>query len=503
MHYPQVLYLTRQFLPCTSTSYVVYRGMQQNKSASGQVSNITVPASWAVHELAGLRLPDERLMKRAQLIMTQLGQRPGASVPQACGGWSGAKAAYRFLANEAVDPQRLLAAHTEATVGRMQAHAVVLALQDTTTLNYSAHPQTRGLGPISNNRDKTLGLLLHSTLAVTVCGEPLGLLSAVASARDPRQFGSSRQAQRRNRLPLAQKESQRWLDSLGVCQTLALSSPNTTIINVADREGDIYELMARALLPNQGRPVHVLVRSQHNRNVQDQDQRLWKHLSRQPLAGTLTVRTPRQTGVASRVATLSIRFASVMLQAPGLKEGQPPLRLWAVEARQEHPPKGCAAIHWRLLTTWPVTTAQEAIEKTQWYGQRWQIEVLHKTLKSGCQVERRQLETAERLRRVLMLDLIVAWRVLQLRKAGRETPDASAESFLDEAEWTVLWRHFNRGATPAPGPPTLREAARWIGQLGGFLGRKSDGEPGPVVLWRGLQRLQDMTQTWRLLNTCG
>jgi transposase-like protein/transposase Tn5 family protein len=477
--------------------------MHKHKSASPRVSSVTNPAPWAVHELAGLGLPDERLIKRAQLIMTQMGQRPGASLPQACGGWSESKAAYRFLDNDAVDPQRLLAPHTEATVGRMRAHAVVLALQDTTTLNYSAHPQTQGLGPTGNNRDKTLGLLLHSTLAVTVGGEPLGLLSAVASARDPRQFGSSRQAQRRNRQPIAQKESRRWLESLSICQTLALACPNTTIINVADREGDSYELMAQALLPNQGRPVQVLVRSQHNRNVQSADQRLWKLLSGQPRAGTLTVRTPGKTGIASRVATLSIRLADVMLQAPCLKEDQPALKLWAVEAREEHPPKGCAPIHWRLLTTLPVTTAQEAIEKTQWYAQRWQIEVLHKTLKSGCNIEQRQLETAERLRRVLMLDLIVAWRVLQLRKAGRESPEASAETFLQEAKWTVLWRYFNRDATSAPRPPTLRQAARWIGQLGGFLGRKSDGQPGPVVLWRGLQRLQDLTQALILFNTCG
>ena len=477
--------------------------MHKKKSASCPVSNITVPAPWAVHALAGLRLSDERLMRRAQLIMTQMGQRPGDSLPQACGNWSQTKAAYRFLDNDAVDPQRLLAAHTEAALGRMRAHAVVLALQDTTTLNYSAHPQTQGLGPISNNRDKTVGLLLHSTLAVTVSGEPLGLLSAVARVRDPRQFGSSRRAQRRNGRPIAQKESRRWLESLSICQTLALACPHTTILNVADREGDIYEMLAQGLLPNEGRPVHVLVRSQHNRNLPGQDQRLWKHLGGQPLAGTMSVRTPRKTGVASRMATLSIRFAGVTLQAPCLKEGQPSLKIWAVEAREDHPPKGSAPIHWRLLTTLPVTTAQEAIEKTQWYGQRWQIEVLHKTLKSGCQVERRQLETAERLRRVLMLDLIVAWRVLHLRKAGRETPEASAESFLGEAEWTVLWRYFNRDATSHPRPPTFRQAARWIGQLGGFLGRKSDGEPGPVVLWRGLQRLHDMTQAWILLNTCG
>ena len=329
------------------------------------------------------------------------------------------------------------------------------------------------------------------------------MLSAAALARDPRRFGSSRQAQRRNRQPIAEKESQRWLDSLSACQKLAPACPNTLIVNVADREADIYELFALALRSGQDRPVHVLVRSQHNRQVPGPDKKLWKHLSRQPLAGKLTVQTPRQTGRASRRAILSIRFAAVRLPAPCLKEDQPGLNLWAVEAREEHPPKGCAPIHWRLLTTLPVASAPEAMEKVQWYAQRWQIEVLHKTLKSGCQVERRQLETAERLRRVLMLDLIVAWRVMHLCKGAREKPADSVRTWLEESEWTVLFCYFNRGRKASVRPPTLRQAVRWIGRLGGFLARRSDGEPGPTVLWRGLQRLQDLAQAWMLLNNCG
>jgi hypothetical protein len=470
-------------------------------SASCQPSYPTCPAAWAAHELAGVKLPDQRLIKRAQLIMTQLGDQPTASLPQACGGWSQTKAAYRFFDNEAVDAPALLAAHTQATVGRMQSHAVVLAVQDTTALNYSAHPRTQGLGPISNNRDQTVGLLLHSTLAVSVEGEPLGLLSAVAAARDGRDFGRS--SQRRNRQPIAEKESQRWLDSLTVCQTLAASCPHTLIVNLADREADIYELFAQALQLGPGRSVHLLVRSQHNRQVQGAEQRLWPHLSRQPVAGKMQVRQPRQRGGVGRVALLSVRFAPVTLRAPCLKEDQPSQRLWAVEAREAHPPKGSGPILWRLLTTLPVTRAGEAIEKVQWYAQRWKIEVLHKTLKSGCQVERRELETAARLRRVLMLDLIVAWRVMHLCQAARERPEAPAQSWLQQDEWAVLWRYFHRDQRAAPRPPTLREAARWIGQLGGFLARKSDGEPGVIVLWRGLQRLHDLTQTSRLLNNCG
>lgn len=128
--------------------------------------------------------------------------------------------------------------------------------------------------------------------------------------------------------------------------------------------------------------------------------------------------------------------------------------------------------------------------------------MLHKVLKSGCQIEQRQLETAVRLQRVLMMDLIVAWRVMLLNKAARAQPDASVADWLLETEWKVLWCYMKE-QPPPPQPPSLRQAVRWIGQLGGFIGRKSDGEPGPMVLWRGLLRLHDLANSWKLLKNMG
>jgi hypothetical protein len=459
-----------------------------------------IPAGWVVEELGGVSLGDRRLQQRAQIIMTQFSQQPTASIPQACGQWSDIKAAYRFFDNDLVEPEKLLAAHSQATVRRLQSHKVVLAVQDTTSLNYSTHPQTEDLGPISNNADKTIGLFVHSTLALTPAGEPLGLLAAQVRSRDRHQFGSRRNAQLRNRTAVKDKESQRWVDSLRVCQQVARDCPNTTIVNVADREGDLYELLAEALQTAKG--VHLLIRAQHNRQVQGSHEKLWKHLAMQTAAATLQVRVPRKAGQAARTANLTIRFGPVTLRAPLLKEQKPPLTIWAIQAQEEHPPAGQKGILWRLLTTLPVTSVAEATEKVHWYCQRWQIEVFHKVLKSGCQIEHRQLETALRLRRVLMMDLIVAWRIMLLSKRARETPEASAADWLLETEWKVLWCHMT-SQRPPDQPPSLRQAVRWIGQLGGFIGRKSDGEPGPIVLWRGLLRLHDLAQTWNLLKNMG
>jgi len=163
-------------------------------------------------------------------------------------------------------------------------------------------------------------------------------------------------------------------------------------------------------------------------------------------------------------------------------------------------PKGAARIEWQLLTTCPITNAQEAIEKVSWYAQRWQIEVIHKVLKSGCQIEQRQLETAQRLERILSLDLVVAWRILALCKAARQTPDDPISHWLPSAQWQALCAYAYRRTQRPTAVPSVRQAVRWIAQLGGFLARKSDGEPGTKTLWRGLQRLTAMTDMWEVFS---
>lgn len=459
--------------------------------------------TWAVNDFGLAKLGDERLVKRLQTIATDLSRHPAMSIPEACGGWDKTKAAYRFFANESVTAQAIMDAHAQATLQRACGHKVVLCLQDTTTLNYSAHPRTKGLGPISNNRDKTLGLFLHSTLAVTPAGQPLGLLHAQVLARDGRKYGRSSMV--RNALPLEQKESRKWLESHRACQALAAQCPGTMLVNLADREGDIYDLFAQALAPESKRRVQLLVRAQHNRQVDQPQKYLWDFLAAQSVTGQIKITVPRQTAQPARLATLAIRFTQVTLRSPCLKEEQPSLGLWAVEARELHPPTGAKAICWRLLTTLPVTCLEEAVEKIRWYAQRWQIEVMHKVLKSGCQIERRQLETVERLKRLLMVDLVVAWRVMALCKAGRETPAGLAGDWLSSQEWQALSAYKNQGASSNQPMPDIVQAVRWIAQLGGFLARKGDGDPGPIVIWRGLRKLSAITEAWQLFqnNKCG
>lgn len=473
------------------------------RQASARPSTPLAGTDWAAHEFAHAPLPDRRLVSRLITTATDFALRPTASIPQACGAWSKAKAADRLFDHNDIAPEDILASHVRATVQRAAAHPIVLCVQDTTSLNYSTHPQTKGLGPIGNNRRKTIGLFLHSTLALTPSGQPLGLCHAQSWARSTQTFGRS--AQPRNRTPRPEKESQKWMESFQACQRLASECADTTLVNVADREGDLYDLFVAALAPAAGPPVHLLVRAQHNRQVAHPQKYLWEFLGSRRVAGRLKIKVPRQDGQPGRLATLSIRWACVTLRPPCLKEDQLPLRLWAVEARERRPPKGATPICWRLLTTLPVESLEAALEKVRWYVQRWQIEILHKVIQSGCQIEQRQLETAARLQRVMMVDLIVAWRVLALCKAGREAPEGWASDWLSADEWRALWCYQHQSGQPPCQPPSVREAVRWIAQLGGFLARRRDGEPGPIVVWRGLQELRAITAAWQRFGpaNCG
>jgi len=456
----------------------------------------TQAADWVIQEFAQAALPDERLHRRLELMATAFAQKPSAPIPEACANWAEAKGAYRFLENDRVVGGEIRRAHHQATLQRVKEYPVVLALQDTTALNYSTHPKTQGLGLLGSHSPKTIGLLLHSTLAVTPQGQPLGMLHSAVRVRRKGGLAVSRHKRK-----LAQKESFKWVESLEACQALAPECPQTRLVNVTDREGDLYELFVRALSAPEPARVHLLVRARHDRRLAQTDRSLWEEVGRRPVGATLSVLVGRRGDQPSRLVRLNIRYSRVELQPPDRQAGQPPIQLWAIQAEESTPaPKGVVRIVWRLLTTLPIHSAAEAVEKVQWYAQRWQIEVLHKVLKSGCQIEQRQLETAPRLERVLSVDLVVAWRVLALCKAARQMPDDPISNWLPQAQWQALWCYAQRQSQPPKTAPGVRQAVRWLAQMGGFLGRKSDGEPGPKTLWRGLQKLEAITEMWLLFH---
>lgn len=449
---------------------------------------------WCDRELENNELGDARLSHRAVKILLARWKDPSETFGGSFSNWTDAKAAYNFIENKSpeVNMQSILRSHAESTQGRMAAESVVLLAQDTTSLNYSGLSQTTGLGEIGSGPAR--GLFLHSLLAFRTDGVMLGVLDAQSWGREEKSPDDKRT---RNAKSIDEKESMRWVEELRVAGSAAQRLPQTQMIVMADREGDIYEMYDGA---QNGPPnLHVLIRAQHDRNLLAH-QKLWSYMAAQPAGDRRELSLPRRGNRAARIASVEIRWATVTIQAPavGPKKSWPPLTLQALWVHEFAPPVGIEPLDWMLLTDLSVFTADEAWEKVAWYCRRWGIEEWHRVLKSVCRVEQREFQTAEHLKRALAFDLIMAWRILALVKLGRSTPNVPASLLYTEEEIEVLKLVIERKTSVPVENLTLREANRAVAGLAGWYGRKCDGEPGAEKLSTGIRRLQDVIIGWRL-----
>jgi hypothetical protein len=340
--------------------------------------------------------------------------------------------------------------------------------------------------------------LVHSTLLVNPAGTPLGLLDVQCWARDKE---STVKARDRESLPIEEKESDKWMQSYAATVKAQRRLSTTRLVNVGDREADIFELFLESRRSEDA--PGLLVRAVHSRKLEKDEPDaalLWDHVRGLECMGTLPLSVPRSGSRPRRETTLELRFAEVKLRAPRRLVGKRAVTMWAIVVSEASPPPQGTAIEWLLLTSLPVTTLEEAAEKVAWYTLRWQIEVYHRTLKSGCRIENRQLASAHSLRACIAVDLVVGWRIFHLAKLGRELPDVPCTIFFEDAEWKALVCFLSRTPTPPTTPPTLRAAIHMVAGLGGFLGRKSDGNPGTQTLWLGLQRLDDIAATFQILT---
>jgi len=477
--------------------YPLDRGARERLCEGITVPRVTVQreaADWAEAEFGSVNLGDRRLNRRLLEIARDFYARPQSQIPQACQTPARAKAAYRFFKHPDTNMDDLLEAHRKSTCGRIAEKKLVLCPQDTTSLNYSTHPATENLGPIGSTKEGAIGLIVHDTMAFSVEGTPLGLLDVQCWARDGGEFGKKHQRKQRR---IEDKESYKWLRSFQSVVEAQRQCPDTTLVSMGDREADIYELFHLALEDPKG--PKLLVRAEQDRLLQDGQDHLWSVVASQPQSGIQEIQVPRRGTVASRVARLAIRFAEVTLKAPNGKARYGPLKLWAVLAQEIEAAKNVTPLCWMLLTTCRVATFDEAIEKLAWYTKRWGIEIYHRTLKSGCQIEERQLGDADTIEACLAIDMVVAWRVYHLTKLGREVPDLPCTVFCEEDEWKALATFITKGPIIEGTPPTLRQYTRMLASLGGFLGRKGDGEPGTKSVWLGQQRLDDFKTAWKLL----
>ena len=465
--------------------------------------------SWVLEEMRTVDLKDARTNARLREVLSQLGARPTASIPTACGGHAEMTAAYRLFDNEEATFERILKPHADATRERMGAQKTALVVQDTTEIDVTRpKQQVDGAGPLDGGPRR--GMFLHLLHVFTPEGTPLGTLVATPWAREE---GPNTPASRAERaaIPIENKESYRWLETIRKARAEAVHCPDTQIISVCDSEADIYEVLTEAQA--EPRRIDWIVRGCQNRALQCKAGEPATHYVRecvmeQPVLFCQTInvrgRDPkvacetrgRRQARVSRQACVEIRSARVTLRPPWRPTGKlPEIAINVVLVREVNAPKDDEPVEWLLLTSLHIDNADQVRQVIQYYCVRWMIEILFRVLKSGCRVEERRFERLERLQSCLAVYLIVAWRTLYVCRLARSCPDISCEVVFEPEEWKPVWK-ISRHSDPPPNPPALGEMTIMVAQLGGYIPRKGS-VPGPQTLWIGLQRTHDFAICWK------
>jgi hypothetical protein len=453
---------------------------------------------WTEREIDRTAFKDARLGQRFGELLKQIGDGMGGSIPFACQDWANTKAAYRFFANERVEEADILSGHFAATRARYDdCRGPILLIQDTTEFSYQrANTSAIGLTKsVNSGRDKNgrwrhhtvCGMLMHSSLALTVEGLPLGLAAVKFWTR--KKFKGTAQLKKKinpTRVPIEKKESIRWLDNLR--QSIERLGQPERCIHIGDRESDIYELYCLT----QELGAHFLVRACVDRLAGDGGHTIATEMEETSVKGLHYIDVRNDKGETTKAA-LEIKFKRIAVLPPiGKQKRYPALNLTIVHATERGTPKGRKPIEWKLITDLAIRTRSEAIEKINWYAMRWKIEVFHKILKSGCKAEDSKLRTAERLANLMAVFCILSWRVLWLTMLNRIAPNASPKLALTDTEIALLDRLISGASHRRCRPGTLAFYLTKLARLGGYLARAGDPPPGNVVIWRGLSRLTDI-----------
>jgi len=442
-------------------------------------------------------LGDKTLSTRVEKTLDQLSSAPEASISAACKDPYQAKAVYRLLSNDKFTAEAVLCVSKNETIERIRKSNVdtVLIPQDTTFLNYTGLKETKGLGLIGSDKNSR-GLVMHSALAIGEDGQIFGLLSEKIWSRPEDEAGKKKL---RKKLPIEEKESYKWIETLGTAD-ITDKIDGIKFIHICDREGDLYELFSRAHLKG----ATYLCRRVHERIVQnegEEEQLVNAFIEKLPVGGYMKVNVHRDshTNREGRVAELEIKYGKTRIKKPSSlrisDQASEFVDVNIISAKEisvfgevKDP------VSWQLVTNDEVTSIDEAIKNVERYSHRWQIEIFHYTLKSGCTIEKLQESTADKLIKLIALYTVIAIRIMILTHLARTTPETLCEPEFQPDEWSVLYKVVNKTKEAPKKPPTMLEAVIMIAKLGGFLARKSDGFPGVKVIWRGLTTLNTILE---------
>lgn len=477
------------------------------------VDNRSNDIRWVHDDTLGSSFKDPRLKERFRKLLEQIWNSVGKAIPFACQDWANTKAAYRFLSNEKVSEKEILDGHFMATKERVDAQkeGKILILQDTTEFIYnSSNPEkigwTRKLkigkrGVEKSAIHKQCGILMHSSLAITEVGLPLGLCAIKFWTR--KEFKGTDELKRRinyTRINIEEKESYRWLENLR--QSTELFQDPTRCVHIGDRESDIYELFALAKDCN----TSFITRFCQDRLINpkecdiqfadDDSHTVADAMNMVEVKGAHNITIKNTDGNLIDIG-LEIKYAKITVLPPvGPKRKKyEALALTVIHAVEKEMPANRERIVWKLITNLQVTSAKEAIEKLDWYALRWRIETFHKILKSGCRAESLKLRTAERLSNIIAIFCIVSWRIFWMTMIGRLSPDINPEVALTKEEIQLIDALNDKKKDKTTGnikTKTLSYYLTKIAILGGYMNRTSDPTPGNIIMWRGLSRLTDI-----------
>lgn len=457
--------------------------------------------SFIANEFEELDLGDDRLNERGRKILSDLYCSPGESYLAASETWTAAKGAYRFVENEAVTHENLLGPHTAKLVERCRDEKEILCIGDTSEIWIKKRPGTKGLGPL--NYKGRRGFFVHPLWVVTRERLPLGIADVRFITRSDEDLGRHHGDYRD--VPLDERESVKWSWSLeatwGLGRALGPQGPRLTAI--FDREGDVFNVLATAVAEQDS--YRLIVRAVQKRRRVDKEgaPRVWEDVAAQPADGRMTINVPAGQNRKARTTTLSLRWAKVTLKPPRVRAPDAPeagpLEIYAIHVIEDDPPKKTDRIEWKLFTTIPVTSVDDARECIERYACRWSIEWLFRTMKSGCGAELRQFRSAEKLKKTIVQDMLVAFTMIYLSMIRRARPDQPCTRLFRDSEWRSLWTYLYEDELPER-PPSMGEMIDLLASIGGHLGRKGDSPAGPKVLKRALSKLAVIDQMWLIAN---
>lgn len=444
------------------------------------------PHTWAVEQFGDCVLGDRRRNRRLVNLAMQFAARPDGSTPDQTETWADCKAAYRLFDEDDVTFEELIAPHCRRTRQESARGGVQLLINDTTELDFGHHRNVSDLGPTGNGSGQ--GFFLHSSLMLDPStGNIEGLAGQKVFYREPK---PARKAHKNSRRRSQRRESLIWgklIDEIGP------PPEGTKWIHVCDRGADDFEVFHHALQQNCS---FVIRASKLNRLILAPDGRRLKvdeYLRQLSVRGSheITVRASKKS--RARTATVELRYGLIHMPRPRvttdwIRQHTPktPLSVFVVELREVSPPQGVEPLRWVLYTRETVHSPGEAETIIRYYERRPTIEDYHKAFKTGCHIEERQYATAARLERVTGVLSVLAVRLLQMKAIAQQDPDRPAHD-VAPARWVEVLKGARR--RPKRTVWTIRQFLRELAGLGGHLGRKRDGEPGWITLWRGVEKL--------------